>query len=64
MYIYFLCKIVHVIADLGMVVGGGGAAWKSRHTIVEKVKRGSRGGGAGGSGPSWKITSYMGFYRE
>ena len=28
--------------------GGGGAAWKSKHTIVEKVKRGSRGGRAGG----------------
>ena len=31
------------------------------------VKCGSRGGGGGGgrgSGPPWKITSYMGFYRE
>ena len=25
---------------------------------------GSRGRGGGGSGPPWKITSYMGFYKE
>ena len=31
------------------------------------IKCGSRGGGGGGQGvrtPPWKITSYMGFYRE
>ena len=32
--------------------------------LVEN-KCGSRGGGGGrGSGPPWKITRYMGFYRE
>ena len=27
-------------------------------------ERGGRGGGTGGLDPHWKITSYMGFYRE
>ena len=46
MYIYIICKIVHVCADLGIVVGAGGggggglggAAWKSRHTTAAWVK--------------------------
>ena len=49
------CKIVYVYADLGIVVGGGGGAWKSRHTTAawEKWKKscvdpeGGRGGGGG-----------------
>ena len=60
MYINF--KIVHVCADLGLVVGGGegdGAGAEQRgkvdipHTSVgkvEKVKRGSRQGGGEGEG--------------
>ena len=59
------CKIVHVYADLGIVVGGGGgeAAWKSRHTTAawEKWKKSyvdPEGGGDMGSAPCI-ITSYM-----
>ena len=47
------CKIVHVYADLGIVVGGGGgAAWKSRHTTAAWKKScvdPEGGGGTGGS---------------
>ena len=51
------CKIVHVCADHGIVVGerGGGAAWKSRRTTAawEKWKQSSVDpeGGTGGSSP-------------
>ena len=65
------CKIVHVCADLGIVIGGGGggAAWKSRHTTAawEKWKKSSvnpEGGQGVRPPPPLKITSYMGFYRE
>ena len=71
---YINCKIVHVCADLEIVVGGGGggggggAAWKRRHTSAawEKWKKSNADpeGWGGGSGPPWKITSYMWFYRE
>ena len=27
MYINIICKIVHVCADLGVIVGGGGGGW-------------------------------------
>ena len=58
------CKIVHVYADLGIVVGGGGgggAAWKSRHTTAAWKKScvDPEGGGGQGGPPPWKITRYM-----
>ena len=65
---YINCKIIHVCADLGIVVGrGGGAALKSRHTTAawEKWKKSNADpDGGGGVRTPWKITSYMGFYRE
>ena len=53
---YINCKIVHVCADLGIVVEGGGGggrtAWKSRHTTAawdkwKKSKADPEGGGGG-----------------
>ena len=63
---YINCKIVHVCADLGIVVGGGGggmvggAAWRSRHTTAawesgKSQRRIQRGGvGQGFSDPLGK----------
>ena len=55
--------------------GGGGGGWVEQRGKVDipqqrgksgksqaRIQRG--GGGAGWSGPPWKITSYMGFYRK
>ena len=50
---YINCKIIHVCADLGIVVGGGGVSSVEKQTYhssvgkVEKVKRGSRRGWGG-----------------
>ena len=71
---YINCKIVHVCANLGIIVGGGGGGGGQREKEDIPQQRGKsgksqariqRGGrGAGVSGPPWKITNSMGFYRE
>ena len=71
---YINCKIVHVCADLGIVVGGGGGGGAEQHGKVDipqqrgksgnSQRRIQRGGGGRGFRTPWKITSYMGFYRE
>ena len=43
MYIYIICKLVHVCADLGIVVGGGGRGGGGRGKVDIPQQRGECG---------------------